>query len=354
MENDDISCFSVLKAMLTRSREENIFWTYILRPIIYILLCIIIFGLLYLYCVPLTNIVGMGLFADYKCPTNSGVWGACGYTNGNTFDPNGSIVIVGFFVFLITLSTVGLYILGTSLYISSRRKGYVKKFHWDTCCSSYCCELPERNIDWIKTDNDQNYDCCGGSCPSGPYQYYTATICFAIATFISTIFIGTWVGRYIAVNSVSYCLPYQNTRIGLYGCVSTLVNTTTYVGGQNCNNCAGMGFAILGIPLFAIELLSISIFICLKKCKILYNNIKNDLVQKDLQKNAESVIDSTINKDDIKPNQCPICFLFMGEFVRLSCCHKTLCKDCIEKVNKCPYCRGTFNKNNPEIITISL
>ena len=109
-----MSCCQILSEIIRRPKNENLIWIYFLRPISYILTVIALLGLTYLYLVPFTNLVGMGLFADYNCPTNSGVWGHC--------DPVG----LGVFAFTIIQATLGLWILGFIFYGCSRRKGYIK------------------------------------------------------------------------------------------------------------------------------------------------------------------------------------------------------------------------------------
>lgn len=335
--------------MLLKPKNENILWIYFLRPILFVLISLIILAALYLYLVPLTNIVGMGLFADYICPTSSGVWGICGRISKNLrtgvykFDPNGDDIAVGFFVFLLTLVTCGLYILGTILYISSRNKGYVKKFDHKLCFNVYCgCGDTYTNYDELYNNvwhpTNKNKFCCGYE--SGLYMYYTSMVCFTIATFVSSIMLSVWVGRYISIISIPQCMPYINTRIGLYGCVSSL-NTTfgQYVGGQNCNDCAGIGFAILWPPLLGIILLSIFILKCVKKCKENYNIIKLDL-EKESRKNIVPIKSILITH----PFECEICCHSRNMYTHVSCCKQQLCFNCWDKLNTCPFCRQIFNK----------
>jgi len=332
-----VSCFTVLWSIISKPRAENILWIYILRPIFWVLLVASLAAATYLYLVPFTNVVGMGLFADYTCPATTGVWQVCGrLAVAGRFDPNGTVVIVGFFVFLIILSTIGMYIFGIICYIFSRRKGYVKRFTWGNFCDAYCCCESANYIDeWVQTDTvHQEYECLE-CCGSGPYLYFTSTIMFAIATFMSTIIVGIWFGRYIAVNTNTYCSQYQNTKIGLYGCVSNV--NQQYVGGQDCMNCAGLGFAILGIPLLIAELLAISMFICLKKCRVMYREAKNRLVAEQETANANA----QANKE------CIICLTPLEVFAVLPC-HKShiICSSCSNKVDKCPVCRKEFNKKD--------
>ena len=61
----DVSCCQVTKAMCCKPRVENVFWVYCARPILVTFAVLAALGCLYLYLVPLTNIVGKGLFADY-------------------------------------------------------------------------------------------------------------------------------------------------------------------------------------------------------------------------------------------------------------------------------------------------
>ncbi|AYV77178.1 MAG: hypothetical protein Barrevirus17_4 [Barrevirus sp.] len=281
MEN--VSCFTIMRHMITRPRNENIFWIYFLKPVIFGVLALIGLCLAYLYCVPLTNIVGQGLFADFKCPPNTGVWGACGYTLiGGGFDISGDNIGVGFFVWLLIQSTVGLYIVSIILYFSSRRKGYVRKWTLDDCLGSYLCfNSPDLIDEWVSTNVNQKYNCCTYKCEAGPYLYYTFTICFTIATIMTTIIVGTWLGRYGAINGIEQCLPYKDTQIGLYGCFSS---NNTYVGGQTCQNCAGFGFLIVGVPLLLVELFSICLFLCIKKCRVLYREFSIELERDENEK----------------------------------------------------------------------
>lgn len=330
-----VSCFTVLWQIVSKPKNENIFWLYILRPLLWFLVSVVAGAATYLYLVPLTNIVGMGLFADYTCP-NTGVWQVCGRETNGQFDPNGQDVAVGFFVFLIVLSTVGLYIVGTIFYICSRRKGYVKRFAWSDCCNVYwCCEGPRGTEEWVVTDDTPSFtDCDGSEYFAGPYLYFTSTILFAIATFMTTIIVGIWVGRFVAVNTNTPCLPYQNTRIGLYGCVNS---NGQYVGGQDCKNCAGLGFAILGLPLFIVEFFAISIFICMKKCRTQYKATKERLRLE--QDQALAVDNSGI--------ECNICNELLQVCAVLPC-HEThiICSGCSNKIDKCPFCRKEFKKGD--------
>jgi len=334
-----VSCFSVLWAMISKPRSDNIFWLYILRPILVILLIAIAGGAAYLYLVPFTNIVGVGLFADYTCPTSTGVWQVCGRMNSfsTQFDPNGTNVIVGFFVFLIIQATVGLYITSIILYSCSRRKGYVTKFSWKNCFKSYFQYInPDRIDDWVQTDHDQLYKCGSYNCACGPYMYYTFVICVSIATFLTTIFVGIWVGRYIAVQSVSSCTQYKDTRIGLLGCVSNA--NGQYVGGQDCKNCAGIGFAILALPLLIIEILTILIHLFIKKCRNIYKDTKDRL-----EKENQAELQEVANSD----GKCNICCNFVSDMARLPCQH-TMCLSCAnnDAVTRCPFCRRDFEKKN--------
>jgi hypothetical protein len=339
LENMAVSCFSVLWAMMSKPKSENIFWIYILRPISVIILAAIASGATYLYLVPFTNIVGTGLFADYTCPASTGVWQVCGRmdTLSTKFDSNGTNVAAGFFVFLIIQATVGLYIASIILYACSRRKGYIRKFTWKNCRNSYFCwESPDNNDDWIQTDKDQLYKCGSYYCGCGPYVYYTFTICLSIATFLTTIFIGVWVGRYIAVQTVPSCTAYKNTRIGLLGCVSNA--NGQYVGGQDCNNCAGIGFAILALPILIVEILVIFFYLFVKRCCSIYKETKDRLERENQEQLQE------VNNSDGK---CNICCNFIGDLARLPCNH-TMCLSCAnnDAVTRCPFCRKDFEKTD--------
>lgn len=329
-----VSCFSVLKEMISKPKNDNIFWIYILRPFLIIMCILILSAIAYLYLVPFTNIIGMQLFADYKCPTDTGVWQVCGRMNykSDAFDVNGSNVVAGFFVFLIIQATVGLAIISVILYPCSRRKGYVRKFTFDGCCGSYMyCELPHQNNDWVMTDHDQSYG-YGCECQSGPYMYYTSVLCLTITIFLTTIFVGIWVGRYIAVQTVSSCIPYKNTNIGLLGCVNA---AGQYVGGQTCNNCAGIGFGILALPVLILEILLVCFYFFIKKCRNTYLETKNKLETENNNK-----------LERIDDNKCRICENISMEIVTLSCNHNSICINCAnnDAVTRCPICLVDFKK----------
>ena len=182
-----------------------------------------------------------------------------GSASSTHFDLNGDIAIVGFLVFLIIQSTIGLFILASVFAICSRRKGYVKRY------SCYDCWMPGPSIidngNWVKVTDDQNYVCCGGlsKCRSyGPTFYYSSMLLFMISIVFTTVVVGVYGGRAIAVNNMEQCMPYRNTSIGLLGCVDH--QSGSYVGDRDCTNCAGVGFGILGFSLFAIELIVVAIY----------------------------------------------------------------------------------------------
>ncbi|AYV77177.1 MAG: hypothetical protein Barrevirus17_3 [Barrevirus sp.] len=273
------SCFTVLRKIITQPLTDNIIWYYIIKPILYFLVFVISCGLIYLYLVPFTNIVGQALFADFTCPNSTGVWQTCGKTVflSNQFDPNADQIGVGFFVFLIIQSTIGLFLLSILLYYCSRRKGYMKRFTWSDCIPAYFCYGKPKDMDeWIITDPNANQ--------LGPHQYFQFTILLFFSILVTTIVFGICIGRLIAVNSISQCLSYKNTRIGLFGCVSNA--NGQYVGGQTCNSCTGIGFGILGIPLLILEIIAVLIYYCLKKC---YRSFKDTEAEIRRQRGIEQI-----------------------------------------------------------------
>jgi hypothetical protein len=270
------SCLTILKRIIFEPLSTNIIWLYILKPILYTLIFLAFLASMYLYLVPFTNIVGIGLFADYTCPNTTGVWQTCGRTDfitGN-FSPNGNTIAVGFFVFIIIQSTIGLFLLSILCYSRSLRKGYIKRFNWSDCVSSYfCCKRPEDLDEWTITNTELESQ--SADINRGPYLYFNFTISLFFSILVSTIFVGIYVGRYIAVNRVGQCIPYRDSRIGLYGCVSN--SDGKYVGGQNCMNCAGIGFGILGIPLLVLEIMAVLFYYCMKRCYISYKETEEIL-----------------------------------------------------------------------------
>ncbi|GAG57756.1 unnamed protein product, partial [marine sediment metagenome] len=203
--------FMFVKRCRRINREADgcsIFWKYLLMPIYYVILAMVIIGLLYLYAVPFTNVVGQALFADFKCPDDSGIWQICGrsrqdgYGSDSTFhfDHNGDNAVVGFLVFLIIQSTIGLFILAIIMFICSRMKGYVKKYKFDDILRDSLV----KGDNWIKVTYNQDYVCCGylSKCRAyGPSFYYGSVSCFIFSIVIFTVVIGVYCGRAIAVTN---------------------------------------------------------------------------------------------------------------------------------------------------------
>lgn len=332
----------------------------------------------YLYLVPFTNIVGEALFADYRCYPGTSVWGVCGRLTYNPdrgyyyFDPNGGDVAAGFFVFVLVQVTVGFALLATVLQLHSRRVGYIKTYNW----FNFWCSCSEPDQDWVGTRRDQLVGCgnregsfiCGDddTCclyRSGPCMAYNSLWLFAFSIFVSTIIIGTWAGRAIAVRSVQQCIPYANTQIGLYGCVLN----GSYVGGQECNNCAGIGFGILGVPLFVAELIVLLCFICCKRCVRAYRATEQAVVARRIREQQEAdrvalkLADTNLEKEfggvvaarhtlpveSMVPGEpCVICQIDVPANVKLPCLHY-VCQSCCERMRMCPFCRTPYVLETP-------
>jgi len=277
----------VLYAMFKEEQNRNIFWKYLGRPVCYIFGIPIAMALIYLYLVPFTNVIGQALFADYKCPVETGIWQVCGqkWVTENSFNPDGSDVGVGFLVFLLIQGTIGFFLLSLYMFGHSRKKGYVKQFRcFDFWCSCFDNHMADED-NWHQVTDDQTY-LNDRYCKAGPCLFYNASWIFAFSIILSTIMIGIWFGRYIAVHSISQCIPYVDTKIGMYGCVS---NTNgAYVGGKDCINCAGTGFGILGMPLLIAEVLVIVIYYFIKNCRTLFIEEKIKLEREKKQEISEN------------------------------------------------------------------
>ena len=250
--SDNVSSCDVLSTMCCQPRATNVFWKYFLKPVIAVFCAILVAGALYLYLVPFTNIIGQWLFADFRCYPASNVWGVCGRVNSrHDFDVNGGDVVVDFFVFLIIQSSVGFILLGSYLGLASLRHGRLVGFDCELFCCS-CC-FTSREIDatpeWRQAqaiDYDEK--------PKGPCMATHGIWFSVVGILFATLFVGIWGGRAIAVHTVPQCMPFVDTQIGLYGCVSNVDGT--YVGDRACTDCAGVGFGILAIPLYVAEILA--------------------------------------------------------------------------------------------------
>lgn len=313
-----MSCCEVFMEIIRRPRNENLLWIYFLRPLVYILGFVVLIGLVYLYTVPFTNVVGMGLFGDFTCP--NGVWIHC-----NPVD-------IGLFAFLIIQATLGLWILAFVFYGLSRRKGYIKKWRWRDCCrSAYCYGHPSSIKEWTKTDPNDRYNFLCFNCAAGPFLYVNSTILFFVAAIATATLIGIYGGHQIAINTIPKCMQYVNTTLGVHGCMEN----GGYVD-NGCKSCTGLGFAILGIPLYLTIFISIYFYIVIKKCRAMYNEIKEEIQLED---------------DEFDP--CSIC-LVKKPTTMLPCEH-FLCPICVAKVNKCPLCRKKFAKDDLiESVSINL
>lgn len=295
-----------IRTICCKPIKENICWKYLVMPIWYVAFTLIMIGLLYLYAVPFTNIVGQALFADFKCPEDSGVWQVCGrmrqdglgFDSTYHFDPDGSLAPAGFLVFMIIQSTVGFLLLASILAINSRRKGYIKRCDYSDCCLSFIGGLYYLSDDnWTEVTEEQDYTCYGGLSRyrrGGQCMYYNFTWLFITSIIVSTIVIGTYGGRAIAVNQIAQCMPFHNTSIGLYGCVSD--QDGSYVGGKGCTDCAGVGFGILGIPLLIMEVIMVGIYFFVKGWCRLCREAKDD-IQIDNRRDVDEIDSSPVEAD---------------------------------------------------------
>jgi hypothetical protein len=370
MEEPKVSCFQVFKKLCCVPRHENIFWS-ALKPLLWCMAAVTALGALYLWCVPLTNVMGQVLFADFKCYAGDSIWGVCGktYDLRGRFDPNGTGVVVGFLVFLMIQSSMGALVIATTLYMSSRYYGrlydYPQRMNGEICCASCFSDAEDRSWYWIPRDlsvdssvDNEDATWCGA-------YLQINSIGFAIfGIFCLTIYIGVWGGRAIAMQVHHTCIPYKATQLGFYGCVDA---AGAYVGGDTCRNCAGIGFAILGLPLFFLHLLIPLLWICFRRIYKAYRKTKRDLqeiaAQNAEQKTATKVtattkvtaptsVLSTISATDVTLEdefsaipplfvECPVC-LDRAANVKLTCNHE-FCKVCVEKLQAtrqaCPICR---------------
>ena len=356
-----VSNWEVTKAICCKPRDNNICWNYVVYPVFWTFVALISLGILYLYLVPFTNVVGHALFADYTCPPETGVWQVCGRIKAfkKQFDHSEDDVSVGFMVFLIIQITIGCFIIACLLAIFSRRKGRVRYFDSE----SFFCTWSWSNNDannWIPVDDVDQSCYCDSTLANGSCLYYHAVWFFAIPIFFTTMIVGIYGGRFIAVNNLPQCTPYSDTRIGLYGCVS---NTNgSYVGGKACTDCAGYGFLILCIPLFIVELLIITFYVCIKRCRTRFREIKERLgaektreferrQQNQSLENFEGsgiVLKEQVKMDDDSEKiECDICCISMGPYVELPCdCKKNICKKCATQMGKCPLCRQKYTKRD--------
>lgn len=58
--------------------------------------------------------------------------------------------------------------------------------------------------------------------------------------------------------------------------------------------------------------------------------------------------------NNINNKECPICFEEYDELIKLICCKNCFCKNCIDKINKCPLCRTNFGEKFNCIIVINI
>lgn len=251
-------------------RSCSVFWKYVARPCIVVLVTL---GVGYLYVVPVTNLAGMQMFGDFKCHQPTGIWGACGNQNNHgDWDANGSDVGVGFFVFLLVQITVGFIILGVYLICSSRSYGRLRKFHLSDMCSACCYRDENFVLASGKETKRHRHELECGSC-----LVHCGIAFLVVGAVVSTLIVGMWGGRAIAVRSVDQCKPFINTTIGLYGCVSSA--TGKYVGADACTACIGVGFGILAVPLLAVEVVLLLSLCACSACRAAFHDTHQQMVQ---------------------------------------------------------------------------
>lgn len=372
-----VSCCNVTKTMCMQSSDSNVFWLYFLRPVLIAIAICVALGVVYLYIVPFTNIVGQAMFADYKCYPNTGVWGVCGrITISDVFDSNGSIVAVGFLVFLVIQVTVTMALISLFLFCASRRRG---RFNTITSESLWCSHNVYRLKEWREDGygswkwNDSEFgrrleiDQYDDNCCCAPQKWCISGIWVGLTSiFFSTVIVGIYVGRVLAVSSVPQCMPFSNTRIGLYGCVDAL---GAYVGGDACTACAGVGFGILVIPLFTAEVVVVLVYYAVKSCRRNYISTRKRLeeerdkefVEYERQRvklqdvpvcvpvpplTSDSVIVTTpvevIGVVLGQSRTCTICAFDRAAYIELPCKH-SLCLECAKAVRVCPFCRAEYS-----------
>jgi len=242
--------------------------------------------------------------------------------------------------------------------------------NWD----DFWCTYNNNDYDnWINRNGVEQDTCCYTCCytfENGQCLYYHALWFFGTGLILSTLIFGIYVGRLIAVNTLSRCKPFVDTNIGLHGCVSNVDGT--YIGGKACTDCGGYGFLILAIPLFILEMLIVAFYVCIKRCRIRFRDMKSELEieQRELQQQIElqrqrelelqqnqSLENFDVNaislNDQIKmsdnDNECNICCNLQDKYVILPCEHN-IRKTCADQLSKCPYCRQPFNKRNVKVM----
>lgn len=353
--------------------------------LLYSFIALFIAGCLYLYIVPFTNVIGMQLFADYRCTDSTGVWGVCGRSDNDVFDPNGTNVRVGFFVFIIIQITVGFIILASFLNGCSRRKGRIVKYHcvdlWCHTCTNIVDDDPSQEY-WERSTQRQDYcldDCCqfwqcfccidtdyqDEYCPMGPCLAYAAIWLYGFATLVVTIFVGVWGGRAIAVRVLPQCQPFIDTSIGLYGCISNSNFST--ITDPSCVPCAGYGFGILGVPLLVFEIIGVILWLSFISCRRKYIATKAAILR-ERQAAAEAIEVPVIpvEKQEASPANhdfttvvpplismvdqqiCVICEENRA-LHNLPCCNHTICDYCAKNtdgpetlIKRCPFCRTKY------------
>lgn len=327
------------------------------KPLLVVATILAALASVYLYLVPFTNVIGMRLFADYKCADGGGVWSICGRVT-----PGSPDVAFAFLVFLIVQSTVGITVLGLLLYGCSRRNGHLTKFS----AACFCCMREDDVTDeWVYDGGYIRgqafcYDCspCGcGSCSPcacGACLAYGGISMMVAGVVISTIFAGSWIGRAVAVKTIGVCIPYANTLIGVRGCVD--VATNSYLNSVDCNNCVGIGFGLVALPALIVEVVLVALVGAVKACAsgymVIYKREKTAWMARD-QFSIElpgaapeipgaapveplDVSDFVATPTNPLP-ECAICYAG----VRADCelpCHHLVCTGCAMRMKKCPVC----------------
>lgn len=219
-----------------------------------IVFTIFVLGGVYLFAFPITNVAGWFLFADYHC--SYGLWGPCD-------------VPTSLFTFLIVTTTLGFFIAGTVCILRSRSLGKLRSFSLRDFCCCYLQDDFRAHRAHHYADVQQGYD-----------WLHHGVVLLMVGTFISTVLVGVWVGRLVAVHTVRGCAPFVNASIGFSGCVQNGV----YVGGRACTDCTGYGFAIVGVPLLVLEA-SIMVGSCMwRACRDEFERTKKELEQQVVQK----------------------------------------------------------------------
>lgn len=357
---EEVRSCDVWRKVCCAPLDKNKVWKWLWRPLIIFFASCVALGLLYLYLVPFTNVVGKALFADYKCYPDENVWGVCGRINCTKdaqeyFDPNGKNVSVGFLVFLIIQVTVGCLITGITLLSCSRRFGFFQKLSWEYVCCA-CCQCgyyyPGRRENGEASyggwEPEDNYD-INRSIKIGRCLALNSIWVLFMSTLSTLAIIGVWGGRAIAVLSVEQCKPFIGTRIGLYGCVDDA--TGAYVGGMECRNCAAVGFGILGVPLLCAATIVTILYFAIPRVVRYYRRQRAELqAQRDAQYHqqqrfmkAQVVVVPEGDEVSVDHELCCVCIDTLPNVRFRKCGHTCVCSKCLPKLGRtCPLCRESI------------